>query len=337
MFLLFSMALCMFCAAASQAQDSNSLNSAGLTGEELASGRIGVHITKGSEDLRDSKSTPGPTTSKEGSTTGAKKPTGKTVEVASKPVVLPESDISPSAKIYKVSSNDVLDVRLAGIESRESTLFTVSQEGNLDYPLANEPIPVAGLTPEEIGPRIASRIKLYEKATVNVSVREFASHFVIVTGAVANPGSKSLRRESVPLYVLLSEAEPRSDAVSATVIRRGRPSVDVNLGSQDALATLVSSGDVIKVNTPPVKAVAFFYISGEINSPGQKDFYEGMTLSQAVLVAGGPKSEVVHRARVFHRMADGRLASVEYDLTLIDLGKSADPELKAGDRIELFR
>jgi protein involved in polysaccharide export with SLBB domain len=113
--------------------------------------------------------------------------------------------------------------------------------------------------------------------------------------------------------------------------------VDVNLGSQDALSTLVSSGDVIKVNTPPVKAVAFFYIAGEINSPGQKDFYEGMTLSQAVLVAGGPKSEGVHRAKVFHRMADRRLTSVEYDLSLIDQGKSADPELKAGDRIELFR
>jgi protein involved in polysaccharide export with SLBB domain len=113
--------------------------------------------------------------------------------------------------------------------------------------------------------------------------------------------------------------------------------VDVNLGSQDALATLVSSSDVIKVNTPSVKAVAFFYIAGEINSPGQKDFYQGMTLSQAVLVAGGSKSGDVHRARVFHRMADRRLASVEYDLTLIDQGQSADPELRSGDRIELFR
>jgi protein involved in polysaccharide export with SLBB domain len=292
-------------------------------------------MTKGSEGSRDAKSTPEPTKNNGESETGTKKPTGKTVEVVSKPVVLPESDTSLSAKIYKVSSNDVLDVRLAGIETRESTLFTVSPEGNLDYPLANEPIPVTGLTPEEIGPRIASKIKIYEKAKVSVSVREFASHFVIVTGAVASPGSKSLRRESVPLYVLLSEAEPRSDAISATIIRRGRPSFEVNLGSQDALATLVSSGDVIKVNTPAVKAVAFFYISGEINSPGQKDFYEGMTLSQAILVAGGPKSGGVHLARVFHRMADRRLTSVEYDLTLIDQGKSSDPELRAGDRIEL--
>jgi protein involved in polysaccharide export with SLBB domain len=337
LFLLFITALGVFCSATSQAQVSGSLNSARLTGDELASGRMIVPVINGSEDSSDAKNTPAPTKSRKDSTSGTRKPTGKTIEVVSKPVVLPESDRTLSAKIYKVSSNDVLDVRLAGIETRESTLFTVSPEGNLDYPLADEPIPVVGLTPEEIGPRIASRIKIYEKAKVNVSVREFASHFVIVTGAVANPGSKSLRRESVPLYVLLSEAEPRSDAISATIIRRGRPDVDVNLGSQDALSTLVSSGDVIKVNTPPVKAVAFFYISGEINSPGQKDFYEGMTLSQAVLVAGGPKAGEVHRARVFHRMADGRLTSVEYDLTLIDQGKSADPELRAGDRIELFR
>lgn len=113
-----------------------------------------------------------------------------------------------SASIYRVGSNDVLDIRLSGMESRESTLFTVSSDGKLDYPLIGNPVSVCGLTPDEIAARISSEVTIYSKPAVEVTVREYASHFVIVTGAVANPGSKILSREAVPLYALLSEAEP---------------------------------------------------------------------------------------------------------------------------------
>jgi protein involved in polysaccharide export with SLBB domain len=178
-------------------------------------------------------------------------------------------------------------------------------------------------------------VKIYERANVSVSVRDYASHFVIVTGAVANPGSKSLRREAVPLYVLLTEAEPRSDSSTATILRRGKTVAEVSLGNQDALSVLVTSGDVIKVNVPNVKTPVFFYIIGEVNSPGQKDFFTGITLSQGIVIAGGMKSATAHMVRVFHRNSDGRLISSDYDLSLIDQGKMPDPELKAGDRIEV--
>ncbi len=253
------------------------------------------------------------------------------------PVRISEPVTGVAASIYRVASNDVLDIRLKGMDSSASTLYTVGMDGTLDYPLVNSPLPVDGLTPEEVATLIVKRVKIYERAKVSVSVRDYASHFVIVTGAVANPGSKSLRREAVPLYVLLTEAEPRSDSSTATILRHGQVVAEVSLGNQDALNVFVASGDVIKVNVPSVRTRVFFYVIGDVNSPGQKDFFTGMTLSQGIVIAGGMKSETAHLVRIFHRNSDGRLISTDYDLSLIDQGKMPDPELKAGDRIEVRR
>ncbi|HEV7397856.1 MAG TPA: polysaccharide biosynthesis/export family protein, partial [Pyrinomonadaceae bacterium] len=53
-------------------------------------------------------------------------------------------------QIYRIGIGDVLDVRLADLPTSKSTLFTVLENGLLDYPLSNAPFSVAGLTSDEI-------------------------------------------------------------------------------------------------------------------------------------------------------------------------------------------
>src|SRR5688500_9682247 len=135
-------------------------------------------------------------------------------------------------EIYRVGIGDVLDIRLLNsAANNSSTLFTVVANGVIDLPIAGGAIKVAGLTPEEIQTRIGEELKrraVAEKAKVSVGVRQYASHAVMVTGLVVHPGTRFLRREEVPLYVVLAESQLMIDS-GCVVVRRGS-------GAESALA-----------------------------------------------------------------------------------------------------
>ena len=242
----------------------------------------------------------------------------------------PAAPAAPSTT-YRVGVGDVLDIRLTNMATRESTLFTVMRNGVLEYPLLARPLTVAGLTPDEIARRLSAEIKVIQNARPSVSVRDYASHFVLITGAVDNPGRKVLRREAMPLFTLLAEALPRSDAATVTVVRNGKET-NLSLSRNDELAMLVMPGDVVRVS--PASGV-FVYVGGEVATAGEKELRQGMTLTQLLLAAGGVRQDRQLTAKISRRDASGFLRSQDHNLKAIEQGKAADPLLQAGDRIEV--
>jgi polysaccharide export outer membrane protein len=242
----------------------------------------------------------------------------------------------PLTEIYRVGVGDVLDIRLLNSPVNRSTLFTVIASGVIDIPVAGGAIHVAGLTLDEIQARLASELKrraVEENAKVSVGVRQYASHSVSVTGLVVHPGTRHLRREAVPLYVILAESQLRNDGGRAVIMRSGSPAQTLDLSDPAALNFHVQSGDVITVTSRPQE---FYYIGGRINYPGQKTFQQGITLLQAILAAGGtPRQE--NRVEVSREGGDGRLVTIKYSIKEIKSGKVEDPKLQPGDRIEIAR
>lgn len=244
--------------------------------------------------------------------------------------------VSP-ADVYRIGIGDVLDIRLLnGKDPRQNTLYSVVAGGVLDYPLLRDPLTVAGMTTEELSAQLVAEFRhrgLYERPQVRVSVREYASHAVLVSGLVNDPGTKILRREAIPLYVVVAEAQPKPEAGRAVIISHstGRI-VTVDLNDAAALNTLVQTGDVVTLTVRPPE---FFYVGGEINAPGQKDFHSGITLTQALLASGGVTRAAGDRVKVSRQGADGRLVSTEYNLREIEGGVAPDPALRPGDRVEV--
>lgn len=239
-------------------------------------------------------------------------------------------------EVYRAGVGDVLDIRLLNSANSKSTLFTVVGGGVIDLPVAGGTISVAGLTPEEIQTRIAAELKrraVEEKARVSVSVRQYLSHSVTVTGLVVNPGTRFLRREMVPLYVVLAESQLRNDGGRVMIMREGAPAQAHDLSDPATLNLHVQSGDVITVTSRPQE---FYYIGGRINYPGQKSFQPGITLLQAILAAGGT-SRQENRVEISREGADGRLVTNRYNIKQIKSGAVEDPKLKPGDRIEVNR
>jgi protein involved in polysaccharide export with SLBB domain len=238
-------------------------------------------------------------------------------------------------QVYRIGVGDVLDIQLNQNAGRQSTLFTVLDGGLVDYPLAGEPLAVAGLTPNEVAERLAKQIKLFSSPGVAVKVRDYASHNVTINGFVSAPGVKKLRREAVPFYAVLSESLPLPEAAYATIIRKGRSPLTIGLRDTVVTATLVLPGDVIRISAEAPTAPEFYFAGGEINAPGQKLFHSGLTLTQAILASGGLSMSAGSTVRLSRQGNDGRLAMTEYNLALIQSGRVADPALLKGDRIEV--
>jgi polysaccharide biosynthesis/export protein len=201
-----------------------------------------------------------------------------------------------------------------------------------------DPLTVVGMTPDELAAQLVAELRhrgIYDRPQVRVSVREYASHAVLVSGLANDPGTKILRREAVPLYVVVAEAQPKPEAGRAVVIsHKTGQTTTVDLNDPAALNVLVQAGDVVNLIARPP---AFFYIGGEINSPGQKDFHAGLTLTQALLASGGVTRTAGPKVKVSRQGADGRLVSTEYELPEIEKGLVPDPALQPGDRVEVSR
>lgn len=296
-----------------------------------------VRRTNASSDASPEKTSPGVTT--DNSKVGG---SGRKATDTTNPSVSPANSVATSAAIttassqlYRVGVSDVLDIQLSDNPSRNSTLFTVLEGGVLEYPLAGGPIAVGGLTTPEIAQLLRQRIKIFENPNVVVSVRDYASHSVTITGFVAAPGTKILRREAVPLYTILAEALVLPEGGRATITHQGRAPLVVDLKDANRSSTLVVPGDAIKVSGVPPAPTEFFFIGGQINAPGQKPYHSGLTLTQAILASNGTSAGAGSRVKVSRQGADGRLATEEYNLRKIQAGKSPDPVLQKGDRIEV--
>lgn len=238
-------------------------------------------------------------------------------------------------KLYRVGPGDVLDIRINDAQAPQSTLFTITPGGLLEHPLLAEPLHVGGLSVEEISSNIEGDLKrraLAESPNVSVAVRDYASHTILVSGLVKDSGTKILRREAIPLYVVVADSQPLPEAGRVTVVRsEANEAYDIDLAQPAEMNLLVRPGDVI---TLLANVTQFLYIGGEVKSPGEKTYRRGLTLTQALIAAGGvtPKAK---EARLGRDDGRGFLTITRIKLKDIESGKVPDPQVRPGDRITI--
>ena len=106
----------------------------------------------------------------------------------------------------------------------------------LEHPDLSTPLPSAGLTIEEITARIEEDLKrrsAIKNPKVSVAVQEYISHTILVSGLVKEPGTKSMKREGIPLYVVVADAQPLPEA--------GRVSVQRNQSNESFMIDLLDA------------------------------------------------------------------------------------------------
>ena len=238
---------------------------------------------------------------------------------------------------YLVGPGDTLTIDVWAGQTKEVTLsneYFVFSSGNIDLPLLGK-VMVNDLSLENITKLLTQELaaKFIRDPHVVIHIKEYGSQTIHVLGAVDKPGSFSLQG-SMSLVEALASAQGTNPndrgAKRAKVIRESGEVIIVDLDDmfRDGTGNLqIRDGDVIYVMEG-----LFVVVNGKVEKPGTIPWREGMTITEAIVEAGGALPEANTRS-VYIIRRDGERFPINYKKIL--QGKTQDIVLEQGDRVTL--
>lgn len=211
---------------------------------------------------------------------------------------------------YRIGPGDILRITVYGYDDLTQTVV-VQPTGGFVFPLIGV-VPASESTPGEVEQKLAKRLAkgLIRDPKVTVVVQDYRSKVVFALGEITRPGTYPLAGQTT-LVELLSRAGPLSPGAASEVIVV-RPSAPTH---RPVLPTDVqapeSSGhaptaEILHVelrdlqegqfqknltlrpnDTIFVPQAARVFVSGEVKNAGAFPFSRGLTVRQAVSLAGG--------------------------------------------------
>jgi polysaccharide export outer membrane protein len=239
---------------------------------------------------------------------------------------------------YRVGSQDVIRIEVPG-ETEFTTEVTVSEKGTISYSVLGE-LAVEGLTVSDIAELVRKELvarKLLTQPTVTVVVKTYRSQSVTVLGEVRSPGKYYLQGPDRLIDVIAAAGGLTTDAGDIT-INRTRPDgpkiITVKTATLLSDTTPLESGDVVLVR---IRQISQVFVSGEVITSKPLVYNEGLTVSQAILMAGGlnrfgSKSKITIR-----RTSEGKEKVIRVNLADIEKGKAKDFPLLPNDQIIVGR
>lgn len=219
-----------------------------------------------------------------------------TAPVAPKPAATTPSATPAAAEAPKADANagyvlgpdDVIEVSVLG-QPEFTTRSRIRADGSIVLPYVGSTT-VSGDTPVSLAKRIGGVLKAggyYSNPIVSIEIAGFASRYVIVLGALAQPGLQPVDRPYRVSEIVARAGGIRGDGADFVIVRREKGG-ELKLPF-DKLATgdanddpFVLPGD--KVYVPPAET---YYIYGQINSPGVYPLRDKLTLRKAIARSGG--------------------------------------------------
>lgn len=241
------------------------------------------------------------------------------------------SEIDTSGKEYIIGPEDVLDIEVWENDDLKRTV-EVSKEGAFTFPLIGRVV-AAGLTIFELEQQLKKRLGegFLREPQVTVNVSKYKNQKVVVFGEVKKPGSYVITGKTHILEVLAfaeglteragsivtivrPQISPNKNNSTSSDIAQERKIIEINLDSLVEGASderfFVTKGDSIYVSkAPPI------FVTGEVNKPGEYKWEKGLTIHQAVSLAGGPtKRGALNRLKIV-RTENGKEKSFKPNLS----------------------
>jgi polysaccharide export outer membrane protein len=213
----------------------------------------------------------------------------------------PEQTIQDSSHGAQIAARDKLVITTLN-DATFSLQTTVGADGKIDFAEAGR-VQAAGLTVRELETSLQDRLrgKWLINPQVTVDLMQAATKRVLVGGRVHNPQPYQFAGKTTVLEVLNGVGMPTDDAGDRAFIVRGNPDGSVPSADQMTeanktyvdLLKLITEGDLSQNYTMNdgdylfVEKALPFTITGEVKSPNQYPAHRGLTVQQAVALAGG--------------------------------------------------
>jgi len=219
------------------------------------------------------------------------------------PAGTPAPQSANRSSAYTVGATDVIKVTVFN-EEKLSGAFRIDVDGTVNYPLLGR-LHVAGRTVQEIEALLTSLLKdgFVNRPVVAVEIEQFRSRTIFIMGEVRTAGKYPLQGEMSLLDVLALAGSLTANASDEILIFRPK---DATERQAPALPDQTSNHEVMRVSlqalqhgklagnvmvedgdTVYVPKAERFYISGHVRTPGSYVLQHGMTVQQAIAVAGG--------------------------------------------------
>lgn len=267
---------------------------------------------------------------------------------------------------YTIGPGDILEITVFDEEDLHKVVI-VGPDGKIRFPLINEVI-LGGLSIRKSEKLIEDRLSedFFVDPQVSIIVKEYNSQRVYVLGAVKTPGYYPLTGKTT-LLEIISKAGGITEMGGKTIILvRGAVGKSLDIEkliekqglSADPLRDLtrengtgpiiidghklldkgdttlnyiLSGGDIVYI--PNVQQV---FVLGEVKRPGGIAYRPGMTLLQAITLAGG-LTEMGRKKVLVKRVIDGKETKFKVKLNSIIKDSSKDVPLMPGDVIVVPR
>lgn len=233
-------------------------------------------------------------------------------QAAPAPPTKAEQDLAAG---YVLGPDDVVEITVLG-QPEFATRARIKSNGTIQLPFIGEQ-KISGETALTLAPKIAEKLRsggYYSKPVVNVEVSGFASRYVTLLGAIAQPGlqpvDRSYRlseiiaraggiRETGADYVTVTRADGQQKDYPFERLAAGGPNDDPE----------VNPGD--KIYVPEAE---LFYIYGQVNAPGVYPLRADMTVRKAIARGGGfTAAGSAKRIKLFR---NGQETKVDLDMVI---------------------
>ena len=217
-----------------------------------------------------------------------------------------------STNAYLLDAGDTVEIRVFGQE--DLNLKTrLDSSGVINYPFLGK-IPAVKMTTSDLERLIASGLKdgYLRSPQVHISIAEYRPFYI--KGQVVNPGAYSYQPgltlvKAVTLAGGYTELASENDIF--IVYEKDPKKHAVRIASNGS----VHPGDSITVNE------SLFYIDGEVTNPGKYPLRSGLTVREAISLAGG-LTERASTRKIYMKTGKGSLANIQLD-----------SEVRSGDSI----
>jgi polysaccharide biosynthesis/export protein len=238
---------------------------------------------------------------------------------------------------YVVGSQDVLKVTVFDEPSMSGT-YRVDPDGSFQYPMLGR-VRASGLRPREIADSLKAKLEdgYIRTAQVTVEVEQFRSRSIFIVGEVRSPGKYPMSGDMTLIEALAAAGSTTQQAGTEILILRPRNAAatqpltpeqaeqanvtKVNLADLQ-LGRLSQNVALVEGDTIFVPKAERFFITGQIRTPGAYTYERGLTVLQAISLAGGLTDKGSNRRIKVIRTANGK--KVERGVDLDDVIQPGD-------------
>jgi len=230
---------------------------------------------------------------------------------------------------YVVGPTDVLKVTVYD-EPTMSGTYRVDTDGSFQYPMLGR-VAASGMRVRDIEQMLKTKLEdgYIRRAQVTVDVDQFRSRSVFIVGEVRSPGKYPMTGQMSLIEALAAAGSTTPTASSEVLILRPRDPVSAQPLTPDQVdqtnVKRISLGDLqlgrlsenvslMEGDTIFVPKAEKFFITGQVRNPGAYTFERGLTVLQAISLAGGLTDKGSNRRIKVIRTVKGKKGQQNIDL-----------------------